>query len=146
MGVALSEGCHVLSPWKAYFVEFYGRGMGFWLFAFYDMVTPSWLCHASFQGAKLKLRSRAFCWCIIWVYISTGSFQILSKNILRNLHLTFDCTGWISHIWKKVQANILREPLVLLKQTMPQQKALDLSFNLAPWKWAWQYQEGVTMS
>ena len=42
------------------------------------------------------------------------------------------CTGCNSDIWKKVQANILREPLVLLKQTIPQQKALDLSFNLAP--------------
>ena len=41
-------------------------------------------------------------------------------------------TGWISDIWKKVQANILKDPLVLLKQTIPQQKALDLSFNLAP--------------
>ena len=28
-GVALSGGCHALSPQKAYFVEFYGRGMGF---------------------------------------------------------------------------------------------------------------------
>ena len=41
-------------------------------------------------------------------------------------------TGWISDVWKKVQANILKDPLVLLKQTIPQQKALDLSFNLAP--------------
>ena len=41
-------------------------------------------------------------------------------------------TGWISEIGKKVQAKILKEPLVLVKQMMPQQKALDLSFNLAP--------------
>ena len=41
-------------------------------------------------------------------------------------------TGWISEIWKKVQAKILKEPLVLVKQTIPVQKALDLSFNLAP--------------
>ena len=41
-------------------------------------------------------------------------------------------TGWISKIWKKVQVNILKEPLVLLKQTIPQQKDLDLSFNLSP--------------
>ena len=53
-------------------------------------------------------------------------------------------TGWISDIWKKIQANILREPLVLLKQTIPQQKALDLSLNLTLRKWAWHYQEGAT--
>ena len=29
VGVALSGGRHALSPQKAYFVEFYGRGMGF---------------------------------------------------------------------------------------------------------------------
>ena len=28
--------------------------------------------------------------------------------------------------------NILKEPLLVQKQTIPQQKALDLSFNLAP--------------
>jgi hypothetical protein len=42
--------------------------------------------------------------------------------------------------------NILKEPLVVEKQTIPQQKALDLSFSLAPLKWAWQYQEGATPS
>ena len=41
-------------------------------------------------------------------------------------------TGCNSGKWKKVQANILKEPLVLLKQKIPQQKALDLSFNLTP--------------
>ena len=47
-------------------------------------------------------------------------------------HFFAICTGCNSDIWKKIQANILREPLVLLKQTIPQQKALDLSFNLTP--------------
>ena len=32
------------------------------------------------------------------------------------------------------------------KQTIHQQKALDLSSNLTPWKWVWHYQEGVTPS
>ena len=40
--------------------------------------------------------------------------------------------------------NILKEPLLVQKQTIHQQKALDLSFNLTPWKWAWHHQEGVT--
>ena len=42
--------------------------------------------------------------------------------------------------------NILKEPLQVQEQTLHQQKALDLSFNLTPWKWAWHYQEGVTMT
>ena len=29
VGVAVPWSCHALSPRKAYFVEFYGRGMGF---------------------------------------------------------------------------------------------------------------------
>ena len=37
-------------------------------------------------------------------------------------------TGWISEIWKEVQAKILKESFVLVKQTIPQQEALDLSF------------------
>ena len=41
-------------------------------------------------------------------------------------------TGWISEIWKEVQAKILEEPLLLVKQMIPQQKALDLSFIWHP--------------
>ena len=40
--------------------------------------------------------------------------------------------------------NVLKEPLIVKKQTTHQQKALDLSFHLTPWKWAWHYQEGAT--
>ena len=40
--------------------------------------------------------------------------------------------------------NILKKPLLAQKQTIPQQKALDLSFNLTPQKWAWHCQEGAT--
>ena len=70
-----------------------------------------------------------------------NNFLIITRN-----STTIYITGCNSDIWKKVQANILKNPLVLLKQTMPQQKALDLSFNLAPWKWVWHYQEAVTPS
>jgi hypothetical protein len=41
-------------------------------------------------------------------------------------------TGCNSGKWKEVQAKILKEPFVLVKQTIPQQRALDLNFNLAP--------------
>ena len=43
-------------------------------------------------------------------------------------------------------SNIVKEPLLVQEQTTPQQKALDLSFNLTPWKWAWHHQEGATPS
>ena len=42
------------------------------------------------------------------------------------------CIGCKSDIWKKVQVNSLKEPLLVLEQTIHQQKALDLSFNMAP--------------
>ena len=51
-----------------------------------------------------------------------------------------------SHFRNPAVFNILKEPLIVQKQTIPQQKALDLSFNLAPWKWAWHYQEAATPS
>ena len=41
-------------------------------------------------------------------------------------------TGCNSDIWKKVQVNILKEPLLVLKQMKHQRKALDFSFNMAP--------------
>ena len=43
-------------------------------------VAASWSCHAHFQGAKLKPRSRAFCWCIVCFCISNGSFRKLEKT------------------------------------------------------------------
>ena len=42
--------------------------------------------------------------------------------------------------------NILKEALLVEKQTIPQQKVLDLSFNLAPRKWEWHYHEAATPS
>ena len=42
-------------------------------------VAPSWYRRAHFQGAKLKLRSRAVCWCIVCFCTSNGSFRILKK-------------------------------------------------------------------
>ena len=70
----------------------------------------------------------------------------MSWSLFQHFNCKIKYTGCNSGKWKKVQANILKEPLVLLKQTIPQQKALDLSFNLAPWKWAWHYHEAATPS
>ena len=87
VGVAVPWSCHALSPRKAYFVEFYGRGMGFWLLAFYEMCRTHFLSYSHFQEVKLKLRSRAFFWCIICFSSSIDFFQILSSKIFRNILL-----------------------------------------------------------
>ena len=83
-GVALSGGRHALSPWKAYFVEFYGRAAGFWLFDFFDLSRSQFLRYKHFQGAILKLTSRAFCWGIVCFNTSIVSFQFLNSKIFRN--------------------------------------------------------------
>ena len=49
-------------------------------------------------------------------------------------------TGCRSQIWKIFEFRIWKEPLLVQKQTIHQQKALDRSLNLAPWKWALHYQ------
>ena len=86
MGVAFSGGRLAHSPRKAYFVEFMGAE-GFWLLVFYEISRTQFLNYSHFQGVKLKLRSRAFCWCIVCFCTSIGSFQILSLKIFRNILL-----------------------------------------------------------
>ena len=50
-------------------------------------------------------------------------------------------------IFRKIfEFKIWKEPILVLKQTIPQQKDLDHSFNLAPWKKAWYYHEAATPS
>ena len=49
-------------------------------------------------------------------------YVVVYTYIFLNIH-----TGWISDIWKKVQVNILKEPMIVLKQTIPQKKTLNLS-------------------
>ena len=41
-------------------------------------------------------------------------------------------TGCVRQNENPTNFKIVKEPLLVLKQTTPQQKALDLSFNLAP--------------
>ena len=53
-----------------------------------------------------------------------GSFQILIKKL--------PYTGCKSQFRKIFGFKNWKEPMLVLKQTIPQQKALDLSFNLAP--------------
>ena len=65
--------------------------------------------------------------------------KFISKNTSGN-------TGCKSPNDTLSKINILKEPLLVQKQTIPQQKALDFSFNLAPWKWAWHDQDGATPS
>ena len=116
----------------------------------WEGVAPSWWCHAHFQGVKLKLRSRAFCWCIVCFCTTYGSFRILKKAgekiflifvILRNCG-----NNLISKKNSPAFFNIMKEPLLVQKQTIHQQKALDLSFLETESLRAWHYQEEATPS
>ena len=40
----------------------------------------------------------------------------------------------------------LKEPMLVLKQMIPQKKALILSFKMTTWKWVWHYHEAATPS
>ena len=46
--------------------------------------------------------------------------------------VTYSGTGCKSQFRKIFEFKDWKEPMLVLKQTIPQQKALDLSFNLAP--------------
>ena len=62
---------------KSIFCWIFTGAEGFWLFAFYDISRRPLLSYSHFQGVKLKLRSRAFCWGIVCFCTSNGSFRIL---------------------------------------------------------------------
>ena len=55
-------------------------------------------------------------------------------------------TGCNSIFRKIFKLKIWKEPMLVQKQTIHQQKALDLSFNLTPWKWACHYHEAARPS
>ena len=61
--------------------------MGFWLLVFYEISRTPFLSYSHFQGVKLKLILRAFCWCIVCFFTSIGSFQIFNSKIFRNILL-----------------------------------------------------------
>ena len=81
----------------------------------------------------LIFNSAKLCFCL---------FFVLRMSFIRtNIH-----TGCGSHFRNPGPFNILKKPLLLLKQTIHQQKALYLSFHLAPRKWAWHHHEAATPS
>ena len=57
---------------------------------------------------------------------------IFASNVFHNIHLIQKCTGCKSRIRKMFEFKIRKKTILVLKQTTPQQKALDISFNLAP--------------
>ena len=75
-----------------------------------------------------------------------SNFKRNDSNYIWYTGVAIIPTGCGSHFENPSNFKILTEPLLVQKQTIHQQKALDLSFNLAPWKWAWHYQEGVMPS
>ena len=70
--------------------------------------------------------------------VSSENWKRLDENFRKRLFPRF------SNKKSLPVFNILKEPLLVQKQTIHQQKALDFSFNLTPWKWAWHDQEGTT--
>ena len=99
---------------------------------------------------EFTLTSRAFCWCIVCFCTINGSFRKLEKArgfLFLKFHNFYEIAEIIFfENFPPAFFNILKEPLLLQKLTIHQQKALNFSFNLAPWKWAWHYQEGATPS
>ena len=80
-----------------------------------------------------KTRKRFHC---IWVSKSTNQFLFFKAQIREQMsgpEISY-YTGCNSDIWKNVQVNILKEPLLVLKQTIHQRKALDFSFQKTPRK------------
>ena len=55
-------------------------------------------------------------------------------------------TGCVRQNENPTNFKIVKELLLVQNHRIHQQKALDFSFNLKPWKWAWHDQEGVTPS
>ena len=76
-----------------------------------------------------------------------GYFSLNYQRLLWTVHILDiqkNCTGCNSIFRKIFEFKICKDPMLVVKQMRPQQIALDLSFNLAPWKWAWHYQEAAT--
>ena len=71
-------------------------------FSRWEGVAASWKCHAHFQGAKLKLKLRAFCWCIVCFCTINGSFcwcmihLFTSNGFFRILKLV-GFSKWLPH-------------------------------------------------
>ena len=74
------------------------------------------------------------------------SFFLVSGLSVKILFILLLGTGCVRQNENHANFKIVKKPLLVRIQTIPQQKALDLSFNLAPWKWAWPYQEAATPS
>ena len=73
----------------------------------------------------------------------TSLFGISKLHHQLQLHQSQGVKGksgktFVFKIWK--------ETLLVKKQQIPKQKVLDLSFNLATWKWAWHYHKSATPS
>jgi hypothetical protein len=74
--------------------------------------------------------------------IEKGWRKIFEKDYFRNFLKMMNLTKK-THL---ALLNMLKEPLLVQKQTIPQKKALVLSFNLTPQKWAGHCQEGATLA
>ena len=102
------------------------------------------------SGCQIKAEIKGFRWCIVCFCTSKGSFRILKKagEKFSKKDYFHDFLKWQNYKKYFLQrfSNFLKEWLLVQKQTIHQQKSLDFSFHLPPWKWAWHYQEAARPS
>ena len=90
------------------------------------------MCYSHFQGVKLKLRSRAFCWCKLCFCTSNGYFRILKL---------VGFPKWLAHPVQKVKIcprGIGKRDLIMKNQEPPctskmNFNSLKMNFNQKYW-------------
>ena len=111
------------------------------------------LCNTYILSQRLLKKWTEHSCCSIFVFwwgvgnllVGCNTFLFRCQNILK-LSEVCQCTGCVRQNENPTRFKIVKEPLLVQKQRLHQQKALDFSFYLAPWKGAWHNHEGVTMS
>ena len=143
MGVALPGGRHALPPWNNFFYPtrtYAFRGGRAWrppgnATPTFRVPNKSWD-----QGLSAEVLFVSVVPMVLSQY-----WKRLEKKFQKRLFPRFPKIDEnYKNLFSPAFFNMLKEPLLVQKQTIHQQKALDLSFNLTPWKWAWHYQEGAT--
>ena len=69
--------------------------------------------------------------------LALGSFNSYvdkqrGRGAREYVHVKYSCTGCIRQNENHANFKIVKGPMLVLKQTIPQQKALYLTFNLTP--------------
>ena len=68
-----------------------------------------------------------------WIHPHSSDLILNPQNTISIVLQYY--TGCRRRIWKFFEFKIWKKQMLVLKQTIPQKKALILSFNFTPWKW-----------